>query len=99
MLCAVLQATSTRSIATRGRLNLGGFANITVLPAALSLLPYTVKQKSGTEWSVRAMDALFCVIALAFSGCGGGPDDSDAVVLVLVGVRVCASHQLLSMSV
>lgn len=32
--------------------------SLTLLPAALSLLPYTVKQKSGTEWSVRAMDRL-----------------------------------------
>ena len=32
--------------------------SITVLPAAISLLPYRVKEKSGTEWSVRAMDKL-----------------------------------------
>ncbi|MDJ0918069.1 MAG: MMPL family transporter [Woeseiaceae bacterium] len=32
--------------------------SITVLPAALSLLPYKVKQKSGTDLSVRAMDSL-----------------------------------------
>ncbi|MDJ0758847.1 MAG: MMPL family transporter [Woeseiaceae bacterium] len=32
--------------------------SITVLPAALSLLPYKVKQKSGTDLSVRAMDGL-----------------------------------------
>ena len=32
--------------------------SLTLLPAALSLLPYRVKEKSGTEWSVRAMDKL-----------------------------------------
>jgi predicted RND superfamily exporter protein len=32
--------------------------SITVLPAAISLLPYKVKQKSGTDWSVKAMDSL-----------------------------------------
>ena len=32
--------------------------SITVLPAALSLLPYRVKAGQGTEWSVRAMDRL-----------------------------------------
>ena len=32
--------------------------SITVLPAALSLLPYKVKQKAGTEWSVKAIDKL-----------------------------------------
>jgi predicted RND superfamily exporter protein len=32
--------------------------SVTVLPAAISLLPYKVKQKSGTEWSVKAMDRL-----------------------------------------
>ncbi len=32
--------------------------SITVLPAALSLLPYRVKPNSGTEWSVQAMDGL-----------------------------------------
>ena len=32
--------------------------SITVLPAALSLLPYSVKQKTGTEWSTNAMDRL-----------------------------------------
>ena len=32
--------------------------SITVLPAALSLLPFRVKQQQGTAWSVRAMDRL-----------------------------------------
>jgi predicted RND superfamily exporter protein len=32
--------------------------SITVLPAALSLLPYEVKQKKGADLSVRAMDRL-----------------------------------------
>ncbi len=32
--------------------------SITVLPAALSYLPYRVRQKSGTEWSTRTMDRL-----------------------------------------
>ncbi|MDJ0701321.1 MAG: MMPL family transporter [Woeseiaceae bacterium] len=32
--------------------------SITVLPAALSLLPYKVKQKAGADWSVKAMDRL-----------------------------------------
>ncbi len=32
--------------------------SITVLPAALSLLPYKVKRKSGADLSVRAMDGL-----------------------------------------
>ena len=32
--------------------------SVTVLPAVLSLLPYSVKSKAGTEWSVRAMDTL-----------------------------------------
>jgi predicted RND superfamily exporter protein len=32
--------------------------SVTVLPAAISLLPYKVKRKSGTEWSVKAMDRL-----------------------------------------
>ena len=32
--------------------------SLTVLPAALSLLPYRVSGKEGTEWSVRAMDGL-----------------------------------------
>ncbi len=32
--------------------------SITVLPAALSLLPYRVQEQQGTEWSVRAMDRL-----------------------------------------
>jgi len=32
--------------------------SITVLPAALSLLPYRVKERHTTEWSVRAMDRL-----------------------------------------
>lgn len=32
--------------------------SVTVLPAAISLLPYRVKQASGTEWSVRAMNRL-----------------------------------------
>jgi predicted RND superfamily exporter protein len=32
--------------------------SVTVLPAALSLLPYKVRAKSGTEWSQRAMDRL-----------------------------------------
>ena len=30
--------------------------SVTVLPAALSLLPYRVKKKHGTEWSTRLMD-------------------------------------------
>ncbi len=32
--------------------------SITVLPAAISLLPYRVKQIQGSEWSLRAMDRL-----------------------------------------
>ena len=32
--------------------------SITVLPAALSLLPYRVKEQQGTLWSERAMDRL-----------------------------------------
>jgi predicted RND superfamily exporter protein len=32
--------------------------SLTVLPAAISLLPYLVKEKQGAEWSVRAMDRL-----------------------------------------
>ena len=32
--------------------------SLTVLPAAISLLPYRVKEKTGTEWSVRTMDRL-----------------------------------------
>jgi predicted RND superfamily exporter protein len=32
--------------------------SITVLPAALSVLPYRVKQTTGTEWSQRTMDRL-----------------------------------------
>ena len=32
--------------------------SVTVLPAAISLLPYSVKRKQGTEWSVAAMDRL-----------------------------------------
>jgi predicted RND superfamily exporter protein len=32
--------------------------SLTVLPAAISLLPYRVKEKQGAEWSVRAMDRL-----------------------------------------
>jgi len=32
--------------------------SVTVLPAAISLLPYKVREKSGTEWSVRTMDRL-----------------------------------------
>lgn len=32
--------------------------SLTVLPAALSLLPYRVKQASGAEWSQRIMDRL-----------------------------------------
>jgi predicted RND superfamily exporter protein len=30
--------------------------SVTVLPAALSLLPYRVREKQGTEWSTRLMD-------------------------------------------
>jgi predicted RND superfamily exporter protein len=32
--------------------------SVTVLPAAISVLPYSVKEKQGTEWSVRTMDRL-----------------------------------------
>ena len=32
--------------------------SVTVLPAAISLLPYRVKEKQGTAWSVKAMDRL-----------------------------------------
>ena len=32
--------------------------SLTVLPAAISLLPYKVREQSGTEWSVRTMDKL-----------------------------------------
>jgi len=32
--------------------------SLTVLPAAISLLPYKVREQSGTEWSQRAMDRL-----------------------------------------
>jgi predicted RND superfamily exporter protein len=32
--------------------------SLTVLPAALSLLPYSVKKKTGTDWSQRTMDKL-----------------------------------------
>ena len=32
--------------------------SLTLLPATLSLLPYRVKQDSGTEWSQRTMDRL-----------------------------------------
>jgi len=32
--------------------------SITVLPAAISLLPYRVKQQQGSDWSFRAMDRL-----------------------------------------
>ena len=32
--------------------------SITVLPAALSLLPYSVRQQSETEWTQKAMDRL-----------------------------------------
>ncbi|MDH3614212.1 MAG: MMPL family transporter [Gammaproteobacteria bacterium] len=32
--------------------------SVTVLPAAISVLPYRVKEKQGTEWSVRTMDRL-----------------------------------------
>jgi len=32
--------------------------SLTLLPAALSLLPYRVKEKTGTEWSQRMMDRL-----------------------------------------
>ncbi len=32
--------------------------SVMVLPAAISLMPYRVKQKQGTEWSVKAMDKL-----------------------------------------
>jgi predicted RND superfamily exporter protein len=32
--------------------------SVTVLPAAISLLPYRVKRTRGTEWSVAAMDRL-----------------------------------------
>ena len=32
--------------------------SVTVLPAAISLLPYAVKRTRGTEWSVSAMDRL-----------------------------------------
>jgi len=32
--------------------------SVTVLPAALSLLPYRVREQSGTEWSQRTMDRL-----------------------------------------
>ncbi|MDH3433749.1 MAG: MMPL family transporter [Gammaproteobacteria bacterium] len=32
--------------------------SLTVLPAALSLLPYKVREQSGTEWSQRTMDKL-----------------------------------------
>jgi len=32
--------------------------SLTLLPAALSLLPYRVKEKTGTEWSQRTMDRL-----------------------------------------
>jgi predicted RND superfamily exporter protein len=32
--------------------------SVTVLPAAISLLPYRVKEKRETAWSVKAMDAL-----------------------------------------
>jgi predicted RND superfamily exporter protein len=32
--------------------------SLTVLPAAISLLPYTVREQSGTEWSVRTMNKL-----------------------------------------
>ena len=32
--------------------------SVTVLPAALSFLPYRVKPKSSTEWSVQVMDRL-----------------------------------------
>ena len=32
--------------------------SLTLLPAALSLLPYRVKEKTGTEWSERTMDRL-----------------------------------------
>jgi uncharacterized protein len=32
--------------------------SVTVLPAAISLLPYAVKRTKGTEWSVSAMDRL-----------------------------------------
>jgi len=32
--------------------------SLTILPAAISFLPYRVKAASGSEWSVRAMDKL-----------------------------------------
>jgi predicted RND superfamily exporter protein len=32
--------------------------SVTVLPAAISLLPYSVKRTKGSEWSVSAMDRL-----------------------------------------
>ncbi len=42
--------------------------SITVLPAALSLLPYRVKPNSGTEWSVQAMDGLANFVIRRYRG-------------------------------
>ncbi|MGI9270578.1 MAG: efflux RND transporter permease subunit [Woeseiaceae bacterium] len=42
--------------------------SITLLPAALSLLPYRVQQKSGTEWSQRMMDRLADFVIRRYRG-------------------------------
>jgi len=42
--------------------------SLTVLPAALSLLPYRVKQASGDEWSQRTMDRLADFVIRRYRG-------------------------------
>jgi hypothetical protein len=42
--------------------------SLTLLPAALSLLPYRVRQTSGTEWSVRSMDKLADFVIRRYRG-------------------------------
>jgi len=42
--------------------------SLTVLPAALSLLPYRVKQASGAEWSQRTMDRLADFVIRRYRG-------------------------------
>jgi predicted RND superfamily exporter protein len=42
--------------------------SLTVLPAALSLLPYRVKARQGSEWSQRAMDRLADFVIRRYRG-------------------------------
>ena len=56
--------------------------SITVLPAAISLLPYKVKAKSGTEWSVRAMDRLSEFVIRRYRGLLRGCWPANARTLI-----------------